>query len=109
MEEALKEVIRKRKLEKKPTGIDVDVKESQNNTKKKDMLEELLEGEAEGMTDEAIVDFLLSLLVAGYETTSTIMTLAVKFLTDHPRALAQLRVRCLAPAPFCCCCLLHIY
>ncbi|CAL9775139.1 unnamed protein product [Musa acuminata subsp. burmannicoides] len=91
VEEALKEVIRKRKLEKTPTGIDVDVKESQNNTKKKDMLEELLEGEAEGMTDEAIVDFLLSLLVAGYETTSTIMTLAVKFLTDHPRALAQLR------------------
>ncbi|RZS14938.1 hypothetical protein BHM03_00046694 [Ensete ventricosum] len=91
VEEALKEVIRKRKLEKATTRFDVDVNESQNNKKKKDMLEELLEGEAEGMTDEAVVDFLLSLLVAGYETTSTIMTLAVKFLTDHPRALAQLR------------------
>ncbi|RWW43791.1 hypothetical protein BHE74_00050504 [Ensete ventricosum] len=61
--------------------------------KRKDMLEELMEGgdEEEGMTEEETVDFLLALLVAGYETTSTIMTLAVKFLTDFPHALALLR------------------
>jgi cytochrome P450 family 90 subfamily A1 len=44
-------------------------------------------------TDEEIVDFMLALLVAGYETTSTIMTLAIKFLTETPLALAQLKVR----------------
>ncbi|KZV46942.1 hypothetical protein F511_06184 [Dorcoceras hygrometricum] len=43
-------------------------------------------------SDEEIVDFMLALLVAGYETTSTIMTLAVKFLTETPHALAQLKV-----------------
>ncbi|KAF8394929.1 hypothetical protein HHK36_018868 [Tetracentron sinense] len=58
--------------------------------KKKDMLGALLEGDG-GFSDEEIVDFLLALLVAGYETTSTIMTLAVKFLTETPLALAQLK------------------
>jgi cytochrome P450 family 90 subfamily A polypeptide 1 len=41
---------------------------------------------------EEMVDFCLSLLVAGYETTSVLMTLAVKFLTETPTALAQLKV-----------------
>ena len=55
------------------------------------MLGALLEGE-DALSDEQIVDFLLALLVAGYETTSTTMTLAVKFLTETPLALAQLQV-----------------
>ncbi|MQL77782.1 hypothetical protein Taro_010195 [Colocasia esculenta] len=60
----------------------------------KDLLGALLEAEREDgeeFTEEEAVDFLLALLVAGYETTSTIMTLAVKYLADHPRALAHLR------------------
>ncbi|KAG6436583.1 hypothetical protein SASPL_101484 [Salvia splendens] len=57
---------------------------------KNDMLAALLE-EQGGFSDEQIVDFMLALLVAGYETTSTIMTLAVKFLTETPLALAQLK------------------
>ncbi|QHO15869.1 Cytochrome P450 [Arachis hypogaea] len=48
-------------------------------------------GLREQFSDEEIVDFMLALLVAGYETTSTIMTLAVKFLTETPLALAQLK------------------
>ncbi|RZC84393.1 hypothetical protein C5167_047179 [Papaver somniferum] len=59
--------------------------------KNKDMLEALIEEEC-GLSDEEIVDFMLALLVAGYETTSTIMTLVVKFLTETPLALAQLKV-----------------
>ncbi|XP_075514124.1 3beta,22alpha-dihydroxysteroid 3-dehydrogenase-like isoform X2 [Primulina tabacum] len=69
-------------------------KESEKGERKKDMLAALLdEGGGCGGTfsDEEIVDFMLALLVAGYETTSTIMTLAVKFLTETPRALAQLK------------------
>ncbi|KAB1217744.1 Cytochrome P450 90A1 [Morella rubra] len=65
-------------------------KESDAGERKNDMLEALLAGD-DGFSDEQIVDFLLALLVAGYETTSTIMTLAVKFLTETPLALAQLK------------------
>ncbi|XP_074568840.1 3beta,22alpha-dihydroxysteroid 3-dehydrogenase-like [Curcuma longa] len=90
VEAALKELIRKRKRERTAAS------RGKNDMAKRkvDMLEELMDGvseEAEMMKEEAMVDFLLSLLVAGYETTSTIMTLAVKFLTDNPDALALLR------------------
>lgn len=66
-------------------------KERETGDEKQDMLAALLAGD-DGFSDEQIVDFLLALLVAGYETTSTIMTLAVKFLTETPMALAQLKV-----------------
>ncbi|OUZ99079.1 Cytochrome P450 [Macleaya cordata] len=74
--------------------------------KKKDMLGVLLfeaeaaaaaagrGGDDEGggyHSDEQIVDFLLALIVGGYETTSTIMTIAVMFLNQTPLALAQLK------------------
>lgn len=65
-------------------------KESESGERKNDMLAALLAGD-DGFSDEEIVDFLVALLVAGYETTSTIMTLAVKFLTETPLALAQLK------------------
>lgn len=80
MAEALTLVVRERR------------KESVTEEKKNDMLGALL---ASGyhFSDEEIVDFMLALLVAGYETTSTIMTLAIKFLTETPLALAQLKVR----------------
>ncbi|XP_049374062.1 cytochrome P450 90A1 [Solanum verrucosum] len=72
-------------------------KEREGGERKNDMLESLFEGdgaagvEGRGFSDEEIVDFILALLVAGYETTSTIMTLAVKFLTETPHALSQLK------------------
>lgn len=98
MEAALKEVIRKRKQEKAAAGATMTTAAG-GDKQRKDMLEELMDGgdEEEGMTEEETVDFLLALLVAGYETTSTIMTLAVKFLTDLPHALALLRVRSRLP------------
>lgn len=66
-------------------------KETEAGGRKNDMLGALLAGDDE-FSDELVVDFLLALLVAGYETTSTIMTLAVKFLSETPLALAQLKV-----------------
>lgn len=68
-------------------------KESEGGERKNDMLGALLDeqGGGGGFSDEEIVDFLVALLVAGYETTSTIMTVAVKFLTETPLALAQLK------------------
>ena len=80
MAEALSLIVRQRR------------KESEGGEVKKDMLGALLAGN-DAFSDEEIIDFLLALLVAGYETTSTIMTLAVKFLTETPLALAQLKVR----------------
>lgn len=65
-------------------------KEYERGEKKNDMLAALLAGD-DNFSDDEIVDFLVALLVAGYETTSTIMTLAVKFLTETPLALDQLK------------------
>ncbi|XP_039061894.1 cytochrome P450 90A1-like isoform X2 [Hibiscus syriacus] len=65
-------------------------REYEGGEKRNDMLAALLAGD-DNFSDEQIVDFLVALLVAGYETTSTIMTLAVMFLTQTPLALAQLR------------------
>lgn len=80
--EALSLVVRERRKESERGG-----------ERKNDMLRALFDedGNGGGFSDEEIVDFLLSLLVAGYDTTSTIMTLAVKFLTETPQALAQLK------------------
>ena len=81
MAEALSLVVKQRRIE------------SESGEKKKDMLGALLASDNhEGLSDEEIVDFLVALLVAGYETTSTSMTLAVKFLTETPLALAQIKV-----------------
>ncbi|GER46637.1 cytochrome P450 [Striga asiatica] len=68
-------------------------RESERGERKNDMLAALLDedGGGGGFSDEEIVDFMVALLVAGYETTSTIMTLAVKYLTETPTALAQLK------------------
>ncbi|KAL2317131.1 hypothetical protein Fmac_031007 [Flemingia macrophylla] len=66
-------------------------KESMVGEKKNDMLGALLDS-GYHFSDEEIVDFMLALLVAGYETTSTTMTFAVKFLTETPLALAHLKV-----------------
>ncbi|MED6219074.1 hypothetical protein PIB30_032543 [Stylosanthes scabra] len=62
----------------------------QDGERKKDMLGAML-ASGDQFSDDEIVDFLLALIVGGYETTSTIMTLAIKFLTDTPLALAQLK------------------
>ncbi|KAK9019210.1 hypothetical protein V6N11_053736 [Hibiscus sabdariffa] len=71
-------------------ALSLIVRERRRGEKKNDMLAALLAGD-DNFSDEQIVDFLVALLVAGYETTSTIMTLAVKFLTETPLALAQLK------------------
>ncbi|WCJ19850.1 Cytochrome P450 superfamily protein [Euphorbia peplus] len=65
-------------------------KEHENGEEKNDMLSALF-SMGDGFSDEEIVDFIVALLVAAYDTTSTIMTLAVKFLTENPLALAQLK------------------
>uniref|UniRef100_A0A0E0F946 Cytochrome P450 n=1 Tax=Oryza meridionalis TaxID=40149 RepID=A0A0E0F946_9ORYZ len=87
---ALRAVIKKRMEEKAENGGSIG--DDEGKKEKKDMVEELLEAEGGSFSEEEMVDFCLSLLVAGYETTSVLMTLAVKFLTETPAALAELKV-----------------
>ncbi|XP_020577151.1 cytochrome P450 90A1-like [Phalaenopsis equestris] len=84
--EALMELVKRRKAEK----MRETETEDEEVSRKKDMVDELLEAD-EGFTEEEMVDFLLALLVAGHETTPVLMTLAVKFLTDNPSALALVK------------------
>ncbi|CAN6470741.1 unnamed protein product [Victoria cruziana] len=45
------------------------------------------------LTDDQILDLLVAIIYAGYETVSTTTMMAVKYLHDNPRALSQIRVR----------------
>ncbi|KAF7012967.1 hypothetical protein CFC21_027105 [Triticum aestivum] len=60
-----------------------------------DMLDALLrsgdDGTREKISDEQIIDLLIALIYSGYETMSTTSMMAVKYLSEHPRALEELR------------------
>lgn len=62
----------------------------------KDFLDKVLEYQAdhadEEFSDHVIVDFIFAFLLAGYDTTSIAMTMAVQYLTEKPQALQQLRI-----------------
>ena len=44
------------------------------------------------LTEEIALDLVFLLLFASHETTSTAMTLAMKYLSEHPAVLAKLLV-----------------
>lgn len=44
------------------------------------------------LSDEEIIDQVITILYSGYETVSTTSMMAVKYLQDHPRVLQELRV-----------------
>ncbi|XP_068656655.1 cytochrome P450 85A-like [Aristolochia californica] len=59
-----------------------------------DMLDTLLKNEENSrfkLSDEQIIDLIITLLYSGYETVSTTSMMAVKYLYDHPSALEELR------------------
>ena len=55
-----------------------------------DFLGELLKEDLH--SKEIIADFVLFLLFAGHETSASTMAFAIKFLTDCPQALRELKV-----------------
>lgn len=59
-----------------------------------DMLGKLMRTEENKykLTDEEIIDQIITILYSGYETVSTTSMMAVKYLHDHPRVLQELRV-----------------
>lgn len=59
-----------------------------------DMLDALLsgnEGTRAKLSDDQIIDLLITLIYSGYETVSTTSMMAVKYLSDNPKALGQIR------------------
>ena len=44
------------------------------------------------LSDEEIIDLVITITYSGYETVSTTSMMAVKYLHDHPKALEELRV-----------------
>ncbi|KAL1824435.1 hypothetical protein ACET3Z_011213 [Daucus carota] len=65
---------------------------------KKDMLGYYMSSEENRykMSDEEIIDQIITILYSGYETISTTSMMAVKYLHDHPRVLQELRKEHLA-------------
>lgn len=57
-----------------------------------DYVVEELQKEGTILTEAIALDLMFVLLFASFETTSIAITLAIKFLTDHPLVLNQLRV-----------------
>ncbi|XP_015584598.1 cytochrome P450 87A3 [Ricinus communis] len=55
-----------------------------------DYVLEDLQKEGSVLTEEIVLDLMFVLLFASFETTSLAITMAVKFLSDHPLALKQL-------------------
>ncbi|KAI4346717.1 hypothetical protein L6164_007589 [Bauhinia variegata] len=43
------------------------------------------------LTDEEIIDLIITVMYSGYETVSTTSMMAVKYLHDHPKVLEELR------------------
>ncbi|GLT46352.1 hypothetical protein SLA2020_201130 [Shorea laevis] len=59
----------------------------------KDMLDGLMGGDDSRyqLSDEEIIDQVITLLYSGHETVSTTSMMAVKYLYEHPKALEELR------------------
>ncbi|CAJ2665857.1 cytochrome P450 85A-like [Trifolium pratense] len=70
----------------------------ESNETHKDMLSNLMEKDENKykLSDEEIIDLVITLMYSGYETVSTTSMMAVKYLHDHPKALEELRKEHLA-------------
>ncbi|KAM0937879.1 putative cytochrome P450 [Dioscorea sansibarensis] len=59
-----------------------------------DMLDSMLNNEGDTkpkLTDEQIIDLLITLIYSGFETVTTTSMMAVKLLSNHPKALEELK------------------
>ncbi|CAM8950472.1 unnamed protein product [Rhodiola kirilowii] len=56
-----------------------------------DLLSSMMEDSKYQLTDDEVIDQVITILYSGYETMSTTSMMAVKFVTDHPEVLQELR------------------
>lgn len=70
-----------------------DVIEARRRERRDDLVSDLLDAEVGGqkLNDVELVGFLFLLLVAGFETTSHLLTNSLRILADRPEVLARLR------------------
>lgn len=66
-----------------------DRKNNSNGVQKSGLLARILD--EENLSEEIVGDFIISLLLAGHETTAKTMSFVIHFLTGCPKALQQLR------------------
>uniref|UniRef100_A0A0W0F1E3 Putative fatty acid hydroxylase n=1 Tax=Moniliophthora roreri TaxID=221103 RepID=A0A0W0F1E3_MONRR len=66
-----------------------------NPTEKKDILNIMLNGRdpktGEGLSDESIINNLLTFMIAGHETSSGMLSFTTYYLIKHPRAMRKLQ------------------
>lgn len=79
------------------------LKDKRNKSKDCETNEDLMDGlmaiEDEGgnrLNDQEIIDNIVSLVVAGYESTSLASMWAIYYLAKYPHVLQKLRVSCFA-------------
>ncbi|KAM6584893.1 hypothetical protein CsatB_011895 [Cannabis sativa] len=77
----IKDTINKRKASKKVEGDFLD-----------HLLEEMKNRDEKFLNEAIVVDMVFMILFASFETTSSVITLAIKLVSDHPQVLAQLTV-----------------
>ena len=72
----------------------IDERRNSKETHEEDMLSLLMSGvdNRYKLSDEEIIDQIITILYSGYETVSTTSMMAVKYLHDHPKVLQELRV-----------------
>lgn len=72
----------------------LEERRASQETTHNDMLAHLMNTEENKykLSDEEIIDQIITILYSGYETVSTTSMMAVKYLHDHPRVLQELRV-----------------
>lgn len=66
-----------------------------NELKYGDFMETMIdevEKEGDTVNEERSVELILSLLIASYETTSTMTAITVKFIAENPKVLMELKV-----------------
>ena len=52
------------------------------------------------LTDEQLIDLIITLIYSGFETVSTTSMMAIKYLHEHPTVLKELVVRMTSVFPF---------
>lgn len=71
----------------------LDVIEDRRRQRRNDLVSDLLVEEVDGqrLGDAELVSFFLLLVVAGYETTTHLLTHALRILAEHPELISRLR------------------
>lgn len=83
----VEEIIQARRKQKMSESL------NNNNKVPKDVVDVLLNDGSHEITDDLIAENVIDMMIPGQDSVPILMTLAIKYLSDCPAALQQLRVR----------------